>query len=160
MVVEVGSKAPDFELPDTDLNKRKLSEIISKGKYVVLAFFPGAFTSVCTKEMCTFRDSISNFEKLDAEVIGISVDSPFVLKAFKEQYKLNFTLLSDFNKEVIEKYGVVLSSLAGLLKGVAKRAVFIIAPDGTVKYKWVSDDPKVEPNYEELRKTLEKIKKG
>jgi len=83
-MVNVGEKAPDFELLDTDLKKRSLSEFLAKGRYVVLAFFPGAFTSVCTKEMCTFRDRMARLNNLDAEVIGISVDSPFAQKAFKE----------------------------------------------------------------------------
>ncbi len=160
-MVQVGEKAPDFELLDTDLKKRSLSEFLAKGRYVVLAFFPGAFTSVCTKEMCTFRDRMARFENLDAEVIGISVDSPFAQKVFKEINRLNFVILSDFNREVIERYGVVLPDLLGLgLKRVAKRAVFILDPKGIVMYKWVSEDPRVEPDYDEIERVLEKLKKG
>jgi peroxiredoxin len=159
-MVNVGEKAPDFELLDTDLKKRSLSEFLAKSRYVVLAFFPGAFTSVCTKEMCTFRDRMARLNNLDAEVIGISVDSPFAQKAFKEANMLNFTLLSDFNREVIEKYNVVLPDLLGLgLKKLAKRAVFIIDPKGIVVYKWVSEDPRVEPDYDEIERVLERLKK-
>jgi len=146
---DVGSKAPDFELIDTDLNRRRLSEFLGKGKPIVLLFFPGAFTSVCTKELCTFRDRMAELERANAEVIAISVDSPFAQKAFKEKYNLNFTLLSDFNKEVIKLYDVVLPDLLGL-KELAKRAVFILDSGGVVRYKWVSDDPRVEPDYEEV----------
>lgn len=160
-MVNVGDKAPDFQLLDTDLKRRSLSEILSKGRYVVLAFFPAAFTSVCTKEMCAFRDRMARLNSLDAEVVGISVDSPFALKAFKEANMLNFTLLSDYNREVIERYNIVLPDLLGLgLKGLAKRAIFIIDPKGTVVYKWVSEDPRVEPDYEEVEKILEGLKKG
>jgi peroxiredoxin len=159
-MVDVGEKAVDFQLLDTDLKKRSLSEFIGR-RFVILAFFPGAFTSVCTKEMCTFRDRMARLNNLDAEVIGISVDSPFSLKVFKEINRLNFTLLSDFNREVIEKYDVVLPDLLGLgLKKLAKRAVFIIDPSGTVVYKWVSDDPMVEPDYDEIENVLERLKKG
>jgi peroxiredoxin len=159
-MVDVGEKAVDFQLLDTDLKKRSLSEFIGR-RFVILAFFPGAFTSVCTKEMCTFRDRMARLNNLDAEVIGISVDSPFSLKVFKEINRLNFTLLSDFNREVIEKYDVVLPDLLGLgLKKLAKRAVFIIDPSGTVVYKWVSDDPRVEPDYDEIENVLERLKKG
>lgn len=153
---EVGEKAPDFTLVDQDRKARSLSEF--KGKKVVLAFFPGAFTSVCTKEMCTFRDSMSKFNELDAVVLGISVNDPFTQKAFAEANKLNFTLLSDYNREVIRKYNVYHEDFIGL-KGytAAKRAVFIVDKDGVIKYKWVSDDPTKEPNYEELMSELAKI---
>ncbi len=154
--VKVGDKAPGFELLDTDLNKRSLDEFLSKGRPVILLFFPGAFTSVCTKELCTFRDRMAELEKANAEVLAISVDSPFALKAFKEKYNLNFTLLSDFNKEVIRKYGVVLPELLGL-RELAKRAVFILDKDGVVRYAWVSDDPRVEPDYEEVIKKAAEI---
>ncbi len=156
MTVDVGQKAPDFTLLDTDFKLRSLKEFIGS-KNVVLVFFPAAFSSVCTKELCTFRDSMSKFNMLNANVIGISVDTPFTQKAFAEQNKLTFTLLSDFNKEVIKLYDVVLQDLRGL-KGLAKRAVFIIDKNGIVRYKWVSDNPGIEPNYNEIVKELEQIK--
>ncbi|MEM0044411.1 MAG: peroxiredoxin [Sulfolobales archaeon] len=159
-MVEVGEKAPEFSLLDTDLKLRSLSEFLSKRRFVVLLFFPGAFTSVCTKELCTFRDKMASFNRLDAEVIAVSVDSPFSLKAFKDLNKLNFTLLSDFNREVIEKYDVVLPDLLGLgLRRLAKRAVFILDPEGFVRYKWVAEDPRLEPEYDEVERILEELKK-
>ncbi|AWR98039.1 redoxin domain-containing protein [Acidianus sulfidivorans JP7] len=154
-MLEIGEEAPDFELPDTDLKKVKLSDF--KGKIVVLAFYPGAFTPVCTKEMCTFRDSMAKFNSIDAKVIGISVDPPFSNKAFKEQNKLNFTVLSDYNREVIKKYNVYweFPALPGYV--LAKRAVFVIGKDGKIKYKWVSDDPTKEPPYEEIEKVVKEL---
>ena len=156
MTVKVGERAPDFELFDQDRKLRRLSEF--KGKKVVLAFFPGAFTSVCTKEMCTFRDGMAEFNKLDATVIGISVNDPFTLKAFAEQNNLNFVFLSDYTREVSRKYGGVHEDFIGM-KGysVAKRAVFILDRDLVVRYAWVSDDPLKEPDYEEIKRELAKI---
>ncbi len=155
MPVNIGQKAPNFTLLDMNFKPRSLQEFIGS-QNVVLVFFPAAFSSVCTKEMCTFRDSMAKLNSLKANVIGISVDTPFVQKAFAEHNRLNFTLLSDFNKEVIKLYDVVLQDLLGL-KELAKRAVFIIDKEGIVRYKWVSDDPKVEPNYNEIIKELERI---
>ncbi|MGB9728377.1 MAG: peroxiredoxin [Thermoprotei archaeon] len=155
MPVNIGQKAPDFTLLDMNFKPRSLQEFVCS-QNVVLVFFPAAFSSVCTKEMCTFRDSMTKLNSLKANVIGISVDTPFAQKAFAEHNKLNFTLLSDFNKEVIKLYDVVLQDLLGL-KELAKRAVFIIDKEGIVRYKWVSDDPKVEPNYNEIIKELERI---
>jgi len=154
-MVKVGEKAPDFELPDTDLKKVKLSDF--KGKVVVLAFYPAAFTAVCTKEMCSFRDSMEKFNNFNALVLGISVDPPFSNKAFKEHYKLNFTILSDYNREVIKKYNVFweFPALPGYL--LAKRAVFVIDREGVVRYKWVSDDPTKEPPYSEIETIIQKL---
>jgi len=104
-MVEVGERAPDFELLDTDLKVRRLSDFLGKGKPVVILTFPAAFSPVCTKELCTIRDNMSIMNKANAEVIAISVDQPWALKAFKEANRLNFTLLSDFNRQFIEKYG-------------------------------------------------------
>ncbi len=152
-----GEKAADFELIDSDLKKVKLSDF--SGSPVVLAFFPGAFTSVCSKEMCTFRDSMAKFNKFNAHVIGISVDPPFSLKAFKQQNSLNFTLLSDFNREVSKKYGGIHEDFVGI-KGLSasKRAVFVIDRSGKIAYSWVSDNPGNEPIYEEIESTLSNLK--
>lgn len=159
-MVNLNEKAPDFELLDTDLRLRRLSEFLSKGKYVVLVFFPGAFTSVCTRELCSFRDRMSEFNKFDAEVVGVSVDSPFVLRVFKELNRLNFTLLSDYNREVIELYDVTLHQLGSLpLRKLAKRAVVIIDPQGIIRHIWVSENPSLEPNYDHLLKVLEELRK-
>jgi peroxiredoxin len=154
--VVVGKKAPDFTLPDTDRKPRKLSEF--KGKKLVLAFFPGAFTSVCTKEMCVFRDSMARLNNLNAQVLGVSVNDPFSNKGFAERNMLTFPLLSDYNREVIRLYGIELKDFAGL-KGysVAKRSVFVLDKDGIVRYKWVSEDPGIEPNYKEIEDALNQI---
>lgn len=158
-MVEKGDKAPNFRLLDTELRPRELNEFLGKGRYVVILTFPAAFSPVCTNEMCNIRDRMALLNKANAEVIAISVDSPFTLKAFKDANKLNFTLLSDFNKEMITRYGVIHEDLLGL-KGVAKRAVFILDPNGVVVYKWVSEDPRKEPPYEEILKKLEELNKG
>jgi peroxiredoxin len=144
---------PDVSLVDTELKPVKLADAVAKGK-TVLAFFPGAFTSVCTKEMCTFRDDLSKLGSLNARVIAISVDGPFAGKGFKEKNGLNFTLLSDYNRDAVRAFGIELNDFAGL-KGyvAAKRSVFIV-DNGIVKYKWVSNDPKVEPKYQEIESAL------
>ena len=154
--LSVGQKAPDFTLPDTELKPRRLKDFLEKN--VMLAFYPGAFTSVCTKEMCTFRDSIVKLSDLKAQVVGISVNDPFSNKAFAERNMLSFPLLSDYNREVIGLYGVASKDFAGL-KGytAAKRSVFIVDRTGTVRYVWISEDPRVEPNYREIERVLEEI---
>lgn len=157
-MVELGERAPVFALPATDgeeITEVKLEEELGKGN-VVLAFFPLAFSPVCTEELCEFRDSMAAFNALDAKVFGISVDSPFALKEFARQNGLQFVLLSDFNKEVSQAYGVLHEELMGL-RGVAKRSVFIIDKDGIVRYKWVSDDPTVKPDLREVAQALEAL---
>ena len=144
MSVDVGSKAPDFTLMNQDRQPVSLSG--QHGKNVVLAFFPAAFSSVCTKELCTFRDSLAKLNQANAEVFGISVDTFFTLKAFQDQQKLTFPLLSDFNKEVIRQYGVFNEDMIGL-KGIAKRAVFVIDKDGVVRHREVLEDARNEPDY-------------
>jgi peroxiredoxin len=157
MAVKVGEKAPDFTLSDTEKKQRSLSEFL--GKKTVLAFFPGAFTGVCTKEMCTFRDSMSNFNTLNAQVVGISVDGPFANKAFASQNNLQFPLLSDYNREVVRRYAISLENFAGIQDyTAAKRSIFVLDKTGIVRYSWVSDNPGVEPNYDEISKALNSIK--
>lgn len=157
MSIEIGKKAPDFTLYDTDKRERRLSEF--SGKNVVLAFYPGAFTGVCTKEMCNFRDSLAKFSNLNAQVIGISVDAPFSNKAFADQNKLNFPLLSDFNRQVVRIYDVYHDNFAGLVGyTAAKRSVFVLDKQGVVRHKWVSENPGVEPNYDEVLKAVESLK--
>ncbi|MFN7105695.1 MAG: peroxiredoxin [Pyrobaculum sp.] len=156
MPLPVGTKAPDFELLNEELKPVRLSKVL--GRPVVLVFFPGAFTSVCTKELCTFRDKMALLNKANAEVLGISVDSPFALKAFKEANRLNFSLLSDYNRIVIGMYDVVQANLLGLpLYHLAKRAVYILDGEGVVRYVWHSDDPRDEPPYDEVIKAVEKL---
>ncbi len=153
MAARVGDKAPDFTLYDTEKKPRSLKEFL--GKKTVLAFYPGAFTGVCTKEMCTFRDSLSRFNALNAQVVGISVDSPFANKAFATQNNLQFPLLSDFNRTALKAYGIVHEGFSGLNGYFAsKRSVFVLDKDGIVRYAWISDNPGVEPNYDEVTKAL------
>ena len=157
MAIKIGEKAPSFTLSDMEKKPRSLQEFF--GKNSVLAFFPGAFTGTCTKELCTLRDSMSNFNSLDAQVIGISVDGPFANKAFATHNNLQFPLLSDYSREVTKLYGLAHDDFAGL-KGytAAKRSIFIIDKTGIVRYTWVSENPGVEPNYEEIAKALSDIK--
>ncbi|AWR95779.1 peroxiredoxin [Acidianus brierleyi] len=154
-MVEIGEKIPDLELVDTDLKKVKISDF--KGKVVVLAFYPAAFTSVCTKEMCTFRDSLAKFNDINAVVLGVSVDPPFSNKAFKDYNKINFPILSDYNREAVRKLGIdwEFPNLKGYI--LAKRSVFIIDKDGKVAYKWVSDDPGKEPPYSEIEEKIKEL---
>jgi glutaredoxin-dependent peroxiredoxin len=152
MSVDVGAKAPDFTLPDQDRENVTLSEKLRNGP-VVLAFFPAAFSSVCQQEMCTFRDSISELNKSNAQVLGVSTDTFFALKAWGDAQKLNFPLLSDYNKNVIRSYGVVNPDMIGL-KDIAKRAVFVIGRDGTIKHREVLDDARNEPNYDQVKQAL------
>jgi peroxiredoxin len=143
----VGSKAPDFTLTNQDRQPVTLSQL--KGAPVVLAFFPAAFSSVCAAEMCVFRDSMAQLGTARAQVFGISVDTFFTLKAFQDQQKLTFPLLSDFNKQVIRDYGVFNEDMIGL-KGIAKRAVFVLDKDGVVRHREVLEDARNEPNYQQV----------
>jgi peroxiredoxin len=152
MAAEVGSKAPDFTLVNQDRAPVTLSEQIGSGK-IVLAFFPGAFSGVCTKEMCTLRDSMSQIAALGAKVFGISTDTFFTLKAWGEEQKLGFPLLSDYNKEAIRAYDVVNPDMVGL-KNIARRAVFVIDAGGVICYREVQDDARNEPDYEKLKQAL------
>ena len=152
MNIDVGSKAPDFTLMNQDRQPVTLSALLQNGP-VVLAFFPGAFSSVCTSEMCTFRDSIATLGNARGQVVGVSTDTFFALKAWADQQRLTFPLLSDYNKEVIQQYNVVNPDMIGL-KNIAKRAVFVIAPDGTVTHKQVLDDARNEPDYDKVRSAL------
>ncbi len=156
MSIEIGSKAPNFSLLDTERQLKSLNDF--SGKTVVLAFFPGAFTGACTTEMCSFRDAMANFNDMNAQVIGVSVDSPFANKAFAEANKLTFPLLSDYTREVSLQYGGVYNDFANI-KGytAAKRAVFIVDKNGTVKYSWVSDIPANQPPFDEIKKNIPSI---
>jgi peroxiredoxin len=153
MPLKVGDKAPDFTLPDTERKQRSLKEFL--GKKTVLAFFPGAFTGVCTKEMCSFRDSLSALGSMNAQVVAISVDSPFANKGFADQNRLGFPVLSDFNKKVSNMYPGLYADFAGLAGyAAAKRAIYVLDPSGTIKYIWVTENPGVEPEYEEVKKAV------
>lgn len=154
MSATVGSKAPDFTLMNENREPVTLSS--QKGHPVVLAFFPAAFSGVCTKELCTFRDSMAKLNNAKAQVYGISVDTFFTLAAFKKDQNLNFPLLSDFNKDVIQAYGAFNPDMIGL-KGIAKRSTFVIDKDGVVRYAEVLDDARNEPNYDKVFDTLAKL---
>jgi peroxiredoxin len=151
--IKIGDNAPDFELLDTNQESHKLSNY--KNNQTILAFFPAAGSPVCTTEMCNFRDNLSSLKGKNAQILGISVDSPFANKVFAEHHNLNFPILSDYNRNIIEKYDVVMPSL-GKLKDykAAKRAIFVVDNDQKIKYKWVSDNPIIEPNYEEIRNAI------
>jgi len=153
MTVDVGARAPDFTLPNQNREPVTLSEQLEKGP-VVLAFFPAAFSGVCTKEMCTFRDSMAELNRVSGTVLGVSTDTFFALKAWGDQQKLTFPLLSDYNKEVIRKYGVVNPDMVGL-KDIAKRAVFVVGRDGVVKHREVLDDARNEPDYGKVTQAVQ-----
>ncbi len=152
MTVQPGDPAPTFALPEAPGQTVDLAERVGK-RPVVLLFFPLAFSSTCTAEMCAMRDDWSAWEDLDADVLGISVDSPFVTKKFRDEHGLPFPVLSDFNREAAREYGVMYEDFYGL-KDVAKRAVFVIGGDGRVEYRWVSENAGVEPDYEEVRQAI------
>jgi peroxiredoxin len=152
MSLAVGAQAPDFTLPNQDREPVTLSEQLKKGP-VVLAFFPAAFSSVCTTEMCTFRDSSAELNKVNATVLGVSVDTFFALKAWGDSESLKFPLLSDFNKDVIRKYGVVNPDMIGL-KDISKRATFVIDRSGTVRHAEILEDARNEPNYAKVKQAL------
>jgi peroxiredoxin len=157
MALRIGQRVPDLSLPDSDKKERKLSEFTQKGK-VVLLFFPFAFSGVCDKEMCVFRDGATRLNSLNAQVVVISVDSLFVLKVFAQTYNLQFPLLSDFNKKVSRAYGVLHETWVAFgYKGVAKRAAFVLDGKGILRYKWVTDAPSNEPPYEEIISALGKL---
>jgi len=150
----IGDKAPGFSLYDADKNVRNLSEFLVTGKKTILAFFPGAFTGTCTKEMCTFRDMYAELEHMNGMVVGVSVDAPFAQKAFAEKHNLTFPLLCDFKREVINKYEVVWRNLGGV-EGydTANRAIFVLDGSGKIVFKWVGEPGKL-PDFEAIKKAL------
>ena len=156
-MLRLGQKVPEFSLPDADRKTRSLSEFTRQGT-VILAFFPFAFSGTCDKEMCAFRDGFGTLQEAGAQLVGVSVDSSFALKAFAQTYNLQFPLLSDFNKKVAKLFGVLQDPWVGLsYKGVAKRAVLIVDRRGMLKYKWVTDVPSDEPPYTEVVKAAQKL---
>ena len=146
---DVNSVAPGFTLKNTKKEDVSLSNF--KGNPVVLAFYPGAFTGVCDTEMCTFNDNLSKLNDSNAVVLGISVDSPWANGAFKEKYGIEFELLSDYERNVVKSYDATFTGLGGLDGYIsANRAVFILDSEGVIQYKWVAENPGVEPNYDEV----------
>ena len=152
----INDLAPEFTLKNTSKEDVSLSDFTDKT--VVLAFYPGAFTGVCDAEMCALQDNLKSFNDLNAIVLGISVDSPWANGGFSKQYSLEFDLLSDLDKKVINDYNVVFNGLGGIENYTcANRAVFIIK-EGVIKYRWdAAPSPGVEPDYNEIKKQLENI---
>jgi peroxiredoxin len=153
MSIQVGQKAPDFTLFDSD--KNKVSLLAMAGSPVVILFFPLAFTGVCTKELCNVRDNIATYNQTNAKVIGISVDSLFTLAKFKEDQQLNFTLLSDFNGTAASSYGVLYDVFPAFeMEKVSKRAAFVVDAEGVIRYAEVCATPGDLPNFAAIQETL------
>ena len=156
MAAEVGQAAPDFTLYDSNRQQRSLSEF--KGKNLVLAFFPGAFTGVCNAEACALRDRVNEFDSMNAQVLGIMVDAPAAQTAWIEHNQVNFPMLSDFKREVINSYGVAFPNFGGMEDYVASnRAVLVLDKDGMIRYRWVAPNPGVEPDYDEVRQAVSQL---
>jgi peroxiredoxin len=157
MSVTIGQQAPNFSLFASINEQINLNDFIGK-KNVLLLFFPQSFTGVCTKELCSVRDDIAKYQNTNAEVFGISVDSVFTLAKFKEEQNLNFTLLSDFNKEATAAYDCMYDSFTGMgMKGVSKRSAFVIDKEGNVQYAEVLDNAGEIPNFEAILETLARL---
>lgn len=151
----IGDKAPDFELPSTVGETLKLSDQLHNGPLVLL-FYPLDWSPVCTKELCSLRDGFSEFEELEVKILAVSVDSIFSHRAWADTLGITFPLLSDFNREVAKLYDVIHEEILGL-KGIAKRSVFVLDEEGTIHYRWVTDDPSQLPDMEEITKTIKKL---
>jgi len=144
----VGDMAPDFTLTAQDKSKVTLSDM--RGERVILAFYPAAFTGVCTTEMCTFSEGMASLGGSGVKALGISVDAPFSNGAFAEKNGISFPLLSDVHRETINAYGVALNDFVIGGYTVAQRSVFVVEADGTIGYAWVAENPGIEPNYDEV----------
>lgn len=155
MSIRINDKAPDFKLQNTNREFVILSDFKGE-RNVLLLFYPLAFSGVCTAELCSTRDNLKIYESFNAEVLGISIDSFFVQKAFKESQNLNFQLLSDFNKEASKNYGVLYEDFFGM-KGVAKRSAFVIDKEGIVRYSEVLEDSSDVPNFDAIQNTLSEL---
>ncbi len=155
MSLKIGDKAPAFKLVDSDKKEVSLSDF--SGKNLIVHFFPAAFTGVCTTQLCTVRDAISLYHNDSCEVVAISVDLPFTLGKFKELQNLNFTLLSDFNKEASRAYGAIYEDWILGLKGVSKRSAFVIDKEGMIQYAEVLENAGELPNFEAINQTLLKL---
>ncbi len=149
MSITVGQKAPNFKLRDTEKNEVSLETF--QGKNLVILFFPLAFTGTCTKELCTIRDDISNYQNLGCDVVGISVDSLFSLGKYKAEQNLNFMLLSDFNKTASTAYDCLFETFANDMLGVSKRAAFVVDKNGTVQYAEVLATATELPNFDAIK---------
>jgi len=149
----LGKDAPDFASKTHLMEDIKLSQF--RGKKVVLAFYPAAFTGVCQNEMCTFQESLKAFNDLGAEVLGVSTDMPFSNNVFAEQNGLKFSLVSDPTRSIVNAYGVAFADFAGMPGcTVAQRAVFIVSEEGKVSFEWIAENPGLEPDYDAVKAAL------
>ncbi|MFI5196652.1 MAG: redoxin domain-containing protein [Chitinophagales bacterium] len=155
MPIQIGQPAPDFTLRDNEKNKVTLSA--QKGKNVLLLFYPLAFTSTCTKELCFMRDNLTTYNNLNAQVYGISVDSLYAQDKFKKEQNLNFPLLSDFNKEVSVAYNTIYETFSNDMKGVSKRSAFVIDKKGIIRYAEVLENAGEIPNFDAIQRCLKEI---
>jgi peroxiredoxin len=155
MAIAVGSKAPSFKLFNTERKEVSLSDFA--GRTLIINFFPAAFTGTCTEQVCSTRDELSLYNELGAAVIGISVDMPFALGAFKEKNKINFELLSDANKRTIHEYDMYFCNFACDIKGVAKRGVIVVDSSGKIAYTEETANPGVQVNFAALKEALQKL---
>lgn len=155
MNLQIGSPAPGFTLFDSDKKKVSLSDY--KGKSVLLLFFPLAFTSVCTRELCHVRDNISIYNNMEIQTVGISVDSLYCLAQFKKSENLNFALLSDFNKEVSSLYGSLYENFSYGMRGVSKRSAFLIDIEGVIRYMEILEDARLIPDFDQLKALIQKL---
>jgi peroxiredoxin len=154
MALQVGSQAPDFALKSNKMADVKLAEL--RGNKVLLLFVPLAFTGVCTKEFCSMRDALKDYEGLDCKVFGISTDSPFALDAWAQKEGYQFPLLSDYNKTVARDYETLYDDLMAF-KGVCKRSAYVIDREGKIRYASVSEDARVVPNFDEIKACLKQL---
>lgn len=152
MSLKVGDKAPLFTLVNDETKEVSLQDY--RGKNLIVLFFPLAFTGVCTEEMCTMRDALAEYNDMNAEVVAISVDSPFTLAKFKEAERLNFPLLSDFNKEVSRQYGSLYDNFVFGMQGVSKRSAFVVDGEGIIRYAEVLESAGDLPNFGAVKETL------
>ena len=156
-MLQPGQEAPDFTLYDTEKHPVTLSQF--RGRQVLLLFFPLAFTSVCTEELCAVRDELKIYESLDVQPLGISVDSLYALRKYKAEQNLNFPLLSDFNKDVSESYDCLYQQFGFGMKGVSKRAAFIVDAEGIVQYAEVLENAGLQPDFEAIKVKLRALVK-
>ena len=155
MQIKVGQTAPEFSLYDSERNKVSLADF--KGKNVLILFYPQAFSSTCTEELCTVRDDIARYNSANAVVLGISVDSVFTLKRYRDEQAYNFPLLSDFNKEVSRAYDSLFENWIFDMKGVSKRSAFIIDKEGIVQYTELVESKDGVPDFEAINKRLAEL---
>jgi peroxiredoxin len=155
MAIQIGQTAPDFTLFDSDKNKVSLSDY--RGKNVLVLFFPLAFTSVCTAELCSVRDNFKMYEGLDVQPLGISVDSLYVLARFRAEQSLNFPLLSDFNREVSKAYDSLYEEFSYGMKHVSKRSAFLIDKNGIVQYAEVLDNAGMQPDFVKIQGKIREL---